>query len=128
MKNDKAQKMVEHQKQVKDDNTKRLLKVIREMRKNGEEVTVSSVANKANVTRQTIYRNETVKEEVYLLRGRPILPKTEPPKKSKSQAEIIRDLRNRNKELEDEKRLLMIQLAEKEEAKITKEIFGGNKA
>ena len=127
MKNEKEKKMLEHQKQVKDDNTKRLLKVIRTMQKKGEKITISSVAANANVTRQTIYRNEIVKQEIDLLRGESAGKRPASSKKAKPQSEIIKDLQNRIKELEEEKRLLILQLVIKEEKKIKEEDFEGDK-
>lgn len=97
------------------------------MQKKGEKITISSVAANANVTRQTIYRNEIVKQEIDLLRGGPTEKKPASSKKAKPQSEIIKDLQNRIKELEEEKRLLILQLVIKEEKKIKEEDFEGDK-
>lgn len=116
MNKSKTANMLQRQKQIKEDNTKRILKVLRKMEKNGEPIAITEVAKRAKVSRDTIYRNEDVKKEIARIKG--VTETPSPQKKAKSQTEIIKSLRERIAVLEEEKRLLLIQLVEKEEKKI----------
>ena len=122
MKNPKVTNMVNHQVNIKNENTKKLLRIIRKIEKKGEKISVVSVSDQSGVSRQTIYRNEAIMNEINLHRNRHAVSKSPSEYKTTSQAEIIKSLRKRIAELEEEKRLLVLQLVEKEETRISNRV------
>lgn len=88
--------------------TERAVKAIREMDRNGEEISFSSVARKANVGRAFLYSSEEIRSEIEELRAKTIGVGVRAPSAERATEDSLRSLLRAAK---DENRRLRTELA-----------------
>lgn len=112
--------------QRKQDTAERVNKVIDKLKRKNAAINFESVAKEAGVSRATLYNNPKLKERIMGLRAMDRAPISESgaePKKTKVQRleDTVADLRARVRQLEADKKNLIIQLVDYEETKAENE-------
>lgn len=112
----------EHNAQKKQSTEERVNKAIDKLKKKHAAITFEAVAKAAGVSRATLYNNPKLKERIMVLRAldsAPLSGDGAEPKKTRVQRleDIIADLKARVRQLEADKKNLIIQLVDYEETK-----------
>ena len=112
--------------QRKQDTAERVNKAIDKLKRKNSPINFESVAREAGVSRATLYNNPKLKERIMGLRAMDRAPISESgaePKKTKVQRleDTVADLRARVRQLEADKKNLIIQLVDYEETKAENE-------
>lgn len=112
--------------QRKQDTAERVNKAIDKLKRKNSPINFESVAKEAGVSRATLYNNPKLKERIMGLRAMDRAPISESgaePKKTKVQRleDTVADLRARVRQLEADKKNLIIQLVDYEETKAENE-------
>lgn len=116
----------EQNSQRKQDTAERVNKAIDKLKRKNAPINFESVAKEAGVSRATLYNNPKLKERIMGLRAMDLTPTSEggaEPKKTKIQRleDTVADLRARVRQLEADKKNLIIQLVDYEETKAENE-------
>ena len=112
--------------QRKQDTADRVNKAIDKLKRKNAPINFESVAKEAGVSRATLYNNPKLKERIMGLRAMDLTPTSEggaEPKKSKVQRleATVADLKARVRQLENDKKNLVVQLVDYEETKAENE-------
>ena len=112
--------------QRKQDTAERVNKAIDKLKRKNASINFETVAKEAGVSRATLYNNPKLKERIMGLRAMDRAPISESgaePKKTKVQRleDTVADLRARVRQLEADKKNLIIQLVDYEETKAENE-------
>ena len=115
-----------HNSQKKQDTVERVNKAIDKLKRKRATINFETVAKEAGVSRATLYNNPKLKERIMGLRAMDRAPISESgaePKKTKVQRleDTVADLRARVRQLEADKKNLIIQLVDYEETKAENE-------
>ena len=118
--------MKEHNSQRKQNTAERVNKAIDKLKRKNASINFETVAKEAGVSRATLYNNSKLKERIMGLRAMELAPSSEDgsePKKTKMQRleDTVADLRARIRQLEADKKNLIIQLVDYEETKAENE-------
>ena len=118
--------MKEHNSQRKQNTAERVNKAIDKLKRKNAPINFETVAKEAGVSRATLYNNPKLKERIMGLRAMDRAPISESgaePKKTKVQRleDTVADLRARVRQLEADKKNLIIQLVDYEETKAENE-------
>ena len=118
--------MKEHNSQRKQNTAERVNKVIDKLKRKNAPINFETVAKEAGVSRATLYNNTKLKERIMGLRAMDLTPTSEggaEPKKTKVQRleATVADLRARVRQLEADKKNLIVQLVDYEETKTENE-------
>lgn len=118
--------MKEHNSQRKQNTAERVNKAIDKLKRKNASINFETVAKEAGVSRATLYNNPKLKERIMGLRAIALTPSSEDgaePKKTKVQRleDTVTDLRARVRQLEADKKNLIIQLVDYEETKAENE-------
>ena len=110
----------------KQDTAERVNKAIDKLKRKNTPINFESVAKEAGVSRATLYNNPKLKERIMGLRAMDFTPTSEggvEPKKTKVQRleATVADLRARVRQLEADKKNLIVQLIDYEETKAENE-------
>ena len=116
----------EHNSQKKQDSVERVNKAIDKLKRKNATINFETVAKEAGVSRATLYNNPKLKERIMGLRAIALAPLSEDgsePKKTKMQRleDTVADLRARVRQLEADKKNLIVQLVGYEETKAENE-------
>ena len=116
----------EHNSQKKQDTVERVNKAIDKLKRKNSPINFESVAKEAGVSRATLYNNTKLKERIMGLRAMDLTPTSEggaEPKKTKVQRleATVAELRARVRQLEADKKNLIVQLVDYEETKAENE-------
>ena len=109
----KAEALVKTNKDKQENNRKNIMKAIKRLEKAGDDVTVTNVAKAAGVSRPTVYNCQDAIERINQING-----KTETGNSGKSVTQINKELKDKIKELEKERDMLISRLMEKEDENI----------
>lgn len=86
-------------------------KTISEMALQNEKINFNTVSKKANVSKSWLYKEKDIRERIELLRNQQITKVSNPPKKrNRSEEILIKSLKSRIKDLEQENKKLKKQL------------------
>ena len=112
--------------QRKQDTAERVNKAIDKLKRKNSPINFESVAKEAGVSRATLYNNTKLKERIMGLRAMDLTPTSEggaEPKKTKVQRleDTVADLKARVRQLEADKKNLIVQLVDYEETKAENE-------
>ena len=112
--------------QRKQDTAERVNKAIDKLKRKNASVNFETVAKEAGVSRATLYNNTKLKERIMGLRAMDLTPTSEggaEPKKTKVQRleATVAELRARVRQLEADKKNLIVQLVDYEETKAENE-------
>ena len=112
--------------QRKQDTAERVNKAIDKLKRKNSPINFESVAKEAGVSRATLYNNTKLKERIMGLRAMDLTPTSEggaEPKKTKVQRleATVAELRARVRQLEADKKNLIVQLVDYEETKAENE-------
>ena len=112
--------------QRKQDTAERVNKAIDKLKRKNAPINFESVAKEAGVSRATLYNNPKLKERIMGLRAMDLTPTSEggaEPKKTKVQRleATVAELRARVRQLEADKKNLIVQLVDYEETKAENE-------
>ena len=112
--------------QRKQDTAERVNKAIDKLKRENASINFETVAKEAGVSRATLYNNTKLKERIMGLRAMDLTPTSEggaEPKKTKVQRleATVADLRARVRQLEADKKNLIVQLVDYEETKAENE-------
>ena len=112
--------------QRKQDTAERVNKAIDKLKRRNASINFETVAKEAGVSRATLYNNTKLKERIMGLRAMDLTPTSEggaEPKKTKVQRleDTVADLRARVRQLEADKKNLIVQLVDYEETKAENE-------
>ena len=112
--------------QRKQDTTERVNKAIDKLKRKNASINFETVAKEAGVSRATLYNNTKLKERIMGLRAMDLTPTSEggaEPKKTKVQRleATVAELRARVRQLEADKKNLIVQLVDYEETKAENE-------
>ena len=115
-----------HNSQKKQDTVERVNKAIDKLKRKNATINFETVAKEAGVSRATLYNNPKLKERIMGLRAMDRAPISESgaePKKTNVQRleDTVADLRARVRQLEADKKNLIIQLVDYEETKAENE-------
>lgn len=115
-----------HNSQRKQDTAERVNKAIDKLKRKNVPINFEAVAKEAGVSRATLYNNPKLKERIMGLRAMELAPSSEggaEPKKTKMQRleDTVADLRARVRQLEADKKNLIVQLVGYEETKAENE-------
>ena len=118
--------MKEHNSQRKQNTAERVNKAIDKLKRKNATINFETVAKEAGVSRATLYNNPKLKERIMGLRAIALTPSSEDgaePKKTKVQRleDTIAELRSRVRQLETDKKNLVVQLVDYEEMKAENE-------
>ena len=118
--------MKEHNSQRKQNTSERVNKAIDRLKRKNSPINFESVAKEAGVSRATLYNNTKLKERIMGLRAMDLTPTSEggaEPKKTKVQRleATVAELRARVRQLEADKKNLIVQLVDYEETKAENE-------
>lgn len=118
--------MKEHNSQRKQDTAERVNKAIDKLKRKNAPINFEAVAKEAGVSRATLYNNPKLKERIMGLRAMELAPSSESsaePKKTKVQRleDTVAELRARVRQLEADKKNLIVQLVDYEETKAENE-------
>lgn len=118
--------MKEHNSQRKQNTAERVNKAIDKLKRKNAPISFETVAKEAGVSRATLYNNPKLKERIMGLRAIALTPSSEDgaePKKTKVQRleDTVAELRSRVRQLETDKKNLVIQLVDYEETKTENE-------
>ena len=118
--------MKEHNSQRKQNTAERVNKAIDKLKRKNAPINFESVAKEAGVSRATLYNNPKLKERIMGLRAMDLTPTSEggaEPKKTKVQRleATVADLKARVRQLEADKKNLIVQLVDYEETKAENE-------
>lgn len=118
--------MKEHNSQRKQNTSERVNKAIDRLKRKSAPINFETVAKEAGVSRATLYNNPKLKERIMGLRAIALNPLSEEgaePKKTKVQRleDTVADLRARVRQLEADKKNLIVQLVDYEETKAENE-------
>ena len=116
----------EHNSQRKQNTSERVNKAIDRLKRKNSPINFESVAKEAGVSRATLYNNPKLKERIMGLRAMDLTPTSEggaEPKKTKVQRleTTVAELRARVRQLEADKKNLIVQLVDYEETKAENE-------
>ena len=116
----------EHNSQKKQDTVERVNKAIDKLKRKNSPINFESVAKEAGVSRATLYNNTKLIERIMGLRAMDLTPTSEggaEPKKTKVQRleDTVADLKARVRQLEADKKNLIVQLVDYEETKAENE-------
>ena len=116
----------EHNSQKKQGTVERVNKAIDTLKRQNAAINFETVAKVAGVSRATLYNNPKLKERIMGLRAIALTPSSEDgaePKKTKVQRleDTIAELRSRVRQLETDKKNLVVQLVDYEETKAENE-------
>ena len=116
----------EHNSQKKHGTVERVTKAIDRLKRKNVTINFETVAKEAGVSRATLYNNPTLKERIMGLRAIALTPSSEDgaePKKTKIQRleDTVADLKARVRQLEADKKNLIVQLVDYEEMKAENE-------
>ena len=116
----------EHNSQKKQDTVERVNKAIDKLKRKNASINFETVAKEAGVSRATLYNNTKLKERIMGLRAMDLTPTSEggaEPKKTKVQRleATVAELRARVRQLETDKKNLIVQLVDYEETKTENE-------
>ena len=119
----KINALKEHNAKKKQETADRVNKAIDKLKKNNATINFETVAKAADVSRATLYNNPILKERIMGLRAfvleSSIEEQTEPPKTRVQQLEdTVVSLKARVRQLEADKRNLILQLVDYEETKM----------
>ena len=108
--------------QRKQDTAARVNKAIDKLKRKNASINFETVAKEAGVSRATLYNNTKLKERIMGLRAMDLTPTSEggaEPKKTKAQRleATVAELRARVRQLETDKKNLIVQLVDYEETK-----------
>jgi len=108
--------------QRKQDTAERVNKAIDKLKRKNASINFETVAKEAGVSRATLYNNTKLKERIMGLRAMDLTPTSEggaEPKKTKVQRleATVAELRARVRQLETDKKNLIVQLVDYEETK-----------
>ena len=114
--------MKEHNSQRKQNTAERVNKAIDRLKRKSAPINFETVAKEAGVSRATLYNNPKLKERIMGLRAMTLAPSPEDgaePKKTKVQRleDTVADLKARVRQLEADKKNLIVQLVDYEETK-----------
>lgn len=114
--------MKEHNSQRKQNTSERVNKAIDKLKRKNASINFETVAREAGVSRATLYNNPKLKERIMGLRAMDFTPSFEDgvePKKTKVQRleDAVIELKARVRQLETDKKNLIIQLVDYEETK-----------
>ena len=112
--------------QRKQDTAERVNKAIDKLKRKNASINFETVAKEAGVSRATLYNNTKLKERIMGLRAMDLTPTSEggaEPKKTKVQRleDTVADLKARVRQLEADKKNLIVQLVDYEETKAENE-------
>ena len=112
--------------QRKQDTAERVNKAIDKLKRKNASINFETVAKEAGVSRATLYNNTKLKERIMGLRAMDLTPTSEggaEPKKTKVQRleATVAELRARVRQLEADKKNLIVQLVDYEETKAENE-------
>ena len=112
--------------QRKQDTAERVNKAIDKLKRKNAPINFETVAKEAGVSRATLYNNPKLKERIMGLRAIALTPSSEDgaePKKTKVQRleDTVAELRSRVRQLETDKKNLVVQLVDYEETKAENE-------
>ena len=112
--------------QRKQDTAERVNKAIDKLKRKNASINFETVAREAGVSRATLYNNTKLKERIMGLRAMDLTPTSEggaEPKKTKVQRleATVAELRARVRQLEADKKNLIVQLVDYEETKAENE-------
>ena len=112
--------------QRKQDTAERVNKAIDKLKRKNASINFETVAKEAGVSRATLYNNTKLKERIMGLRAMDLTPTSEggaEPKKTKVQRleDTVAELRARVRQLEADKKNLIVQLVDYEETKAENE-------
>ena len=112
--------------QRKQDTAERVNKAIDKLKRKNASINFETVAKEAGVSRATLYNNTKLKERIMGLRAMDLIPTSEggaEPKKTKVQRleATVAELRARVRQLEADKKNLIVQLVDYEETKAENE-------
>lgn len=112
--------------QRKQDTAERVNKAIDKLKRKNASINFETVAKEAGVSRATLYNNTKLKERIMGLRAMDLTPTSEggaEPKKTKVQRleATVAELRARVRQLETDKKNLIVQLVDYEETKAENE-------
>lgn len=112
--------------QRKQDTAERVNKAIDKLKRKNASINFETVAKEAGVSRATLYNNPKLKERIMGLRAMDLTPTSEggaEPKKTKVQRleATVAELRARVRQLEADKKNLIVQLVDYEETKAENE-------
>ena len=118
--------MKAHNSQRKQNTAELVNKAIDKLKRKNAPINFESVAKEAGVSRATLYNNPKLKERIMGLRAIALTPSSEDgaePKKTKVQRleDTIAELRSRVRQLETDKKNLVVQLVDYEETKAENE-------
>ena len=118
--------MKEHNSQRKQNTAERVNKAIDKLKRKNTPINFETVAKEAGVSRATLYNNPKLKERIMGLRAMDLTPTSEDgaePKKTKVQRleATVAELRARVRQLEADKKNLIVQLVDYEETKAENE-------
>lgn len=116
----------EHNSQKKHGTVERVTKAIDRLKRKNVTINFETVAKEAGVSRATLYNNPKLKERIMGLRAMDLTPTSEggaEPKKTKVQRleATVAELRARVRQLEADKKNLIVQLVDYEETKAENE-------
>ena len=116
----------EHNSQKKQNTVERVNKAIDKLKRKNASINFETVAKEAGVSRATLYNNTKLKERIMGLRAMDLTPTSEggaEPKKTKVQRleATVAELRARVRQLEADKKNLIVQLVDYEETKAENE-------
>ena len=116
----------EHNSQKKHGTVERVTKAIDRLKRKNVTINFETVAKEAGVSRATLYNNPKLKERIMGLRAMDLTPTSEggaEPKKTKVQRleATVAELRARVRQLETDKKNLIVQLVDYEETKAENE-------
>ena len=116
----------EHNSQRKQNTVERVNKAIDKLKRKHAPINFETVAKEAGVSRATLYNNPKLKERIMGLRAMDLTPTSEggaEPKKTKVQRleATVADLKARVRQLEADKKNLIVQLVDYEEIKTENE-------
>ena len=126
--NSQVSALKEHNSQKKQDTVERVNKAIDTLKRKNATINFETVAKEAGVSRATLYNNPKLKERIMGLRAIAPTPMSEEgaeSKKTKVQRleDTVADLRARVRQLEADKKNLIVQLVDYEEIKTENERF-----
>jgi hypothetical protein len=118
--------MKEHNSQRNQNTAERVNKAIDKLKRKNAPINFETVAKEAGVSRATLYNNPKLKERIMGLRAIALTPSSEDgaePKKTKVQRleDTVAELRSRVRQLETDKKNLVVQLVDYEETKAENE-------
>lgn len=118
--------MKEHNSQRNQNTAERVNKAIDKLKRKNAPINFETVAKEAGVSRATLYNNPKLKERIMGLRAMDLTPTSEggaEPKKTKIQRleDTVAELRARVRQLETDKKNLIVQLVDYEETKAENE-------